>query len=150
MRKLNALDGRWVTSAERETLTAEANIAMPAGDGIGQRVVAEDVKLLKPRLTPSAPTAPREERPATEPSPLAERASQRNVVCSAMGKSSASHCRQPILISQTDVDQRVSQWIWTSSSWTWCPLATSTPAPFPQLLAALSPSSSMQNSPSTG
>jgi hypothetical protein len=48
MRKLNALDGRWVTSAERETQTAEANIAMPAGDGIGPRVVAEDVKLLKP------------------------------------------------------------------------------------------------------
>jgi hypothetical protein len=70
MGELNALHLRWVTSAERENLTAGAKIVVPPGEGIGPRVIAEDVKLLNARLTASDAIAPREENPATESSPL--------------------------------------------------------------------------------
>lgn len=97
MGELHALDLRWLTLAARENVTAGAKIAVPPGDGIGAHVVPEELKLLKARLAPSAAIAPREENPASEPSPPRRVClTQKNVVSSAMGKCSARTCRQSI------------------------------------------------------
>jgi hypothetical protein len=98
MGELDALDLRWLTSAARQNLAAGAKIPVPLGDGIVPHVVFEEVKLVKARLEPSPANAPREENPATESSPLRRAClHEGDVVWSAMGKSSARHCPQPIV-----------------------------------------------------
>ncbi len=97
MGELNALDLRWLTLAARENLTGGANITVPPADGIGPHVVPEELKLVKATLAPSAAITPREEDPASELSlPRRVCLTQKNVVCSAMGRCSARTCRQSI------------------------------------------------------